>query len=194
MIETIKYYDKNAKEYFLKTKDIDMSYQRDIFVNYLQPKSKILDFGCGSGRDSKVFLEKGYQVTAIDGSQKLCDLASKYLGQEVKCMDFRGLNDYNQYNGIWACASLLHLEHKDLNYILRKMSYALRPNGIVYTCFKDGKDERYNADGRYYNDMDYQKMKTLLFLNKEFELEDFFTNETETVHWNNFYLRKRTKD
>ena len=193
-METIKYYDNNAQEYFSKTKDIDMNYQRDKFLNYLKPNSKILDFGCGSGRDSKVFLEKGYHVTAIDGSQKLCDLASIYLGQEVKCMNFKDLNDYNSYEGIWACASILHLEYKDLNFILRKMSYALKPNGIVYTCFKDGKGERYSDDGRYYNDMDYSKMKTLLFLNQEFELKDFFINKTEKENWNNFYLRKRTKD
>ena len=110
----------------------------------------ILDFGCGSGRDSKYFLNKGYKVKAMDGSKEMCKLASKYINQEVICMNFEELKDINTYDGIWACSSILHVEKENLSNILNKMINGLKFNGIIYTSFKIG--ERFEIkEGKYYN-------------------------------------------
>ena len=91
-MKTIDYYNKNANMYCDKTINIDMSKQYELFLKYVKTGGKILDFGCGSGRDSLYFKNLGYDVTAIDGSSELCKIASMYTGLDVKCMDF---NDFN---------------------------------------------------------------------------------------------------
>lgn len=73
-----------------------------------------MDFGCGSGRDSKYFMDSGYFVKSCDGSIEMCKLASKYLNSNVICMDFLDLNEVNTYDYIWACSSILHVEDRGL--------------------------------------------------------------------------------
>lgn len=87
---------------------------QDAFLSYLKPGARILDFGCGSGRDTKYFLEHGFEVDAIDGSERLCALAGKLTGIPVKQMLFEDLDAMDVYDGIWACASVLHLEYEPL--------------------------------------------------------------------------------
>ncbi len=104
-------------------------------MEHLPPNAYILDFGFGSGRDSKYFLDNGYKAKAIDGSIEMCKLASKYINQEVTCMKF---DELNTYDGIWACSSILHVEKENLSNILIKMISSLKINGIIYTSFKIG--------------------------------------------------------
>lgn len=74
---TIDYYNQNAKQYYKSTVSLDFSDNRDRFLKYLPAAGHILDFGCGSGRDTKAFLKKGFLVTAVDGSKEMCKLATK---------------------------------------------------------------------------------------------------------------------
>jgi len=82
MNNTINYYNQNAESFIAQNADMHPTQER--FLRLLDANTSILDFGCGSGRDAKYFLEKGYQVTAIDGSAELCRLASEFTGIEVK--------------------------------------------------------------------------------------------------------------
>ncbi len=195
--DTLKYYNENANAYCEATKNGDMKevYQR--FVCFLPDKAYILDFGCGSGRDSKYFLSKGYKVTAIDGSSEMCKLASDYIGQEVKCMDFSELSDKSLYDGIWACSSIVHVEKEKLPCILRKMVAALKVGGIIYTCFKYGSDFEIK-EGKYYN---YMTPEEFIGVLKEFvpnaELIDSYSNATYTgtvgkrsSNWINFLVKR----
>lgn len=135
---TLEYYNKNAKIYCEQTIFGNLQENYDKFLKYLSQGAYILDFGCGSGRDSKYFIENGYKVKAIDGSKEMCKLASKYINQEVSCMKFEELDDINTYDGIWACSSILHVEKENLPNILIKMINALKVNGIIYASFKIG--------------------------------------------------------
>ena len=108
--KTIEYYNSKAEEFYESTVNADMSDQYYLFEKYLGDGTHILDCGCGSGRDSKHFLENGFKVTAIDGSEELCKKASELTGLEVKHMYFQDLNFDNDFDGVWACASLLHVE------------------------------------------------------------------------------------
>ena len=158
---TLEYYNKNAKIYCEQTLEGNMQENYDKFLKHLPTSAYILDFGCGSGRDSKYFIEKGYKVKAIDGSIEMCKLASKYINQEVICMNFEELKDINTYDGIWACSSILHVEKEKLPNILNKMIKALKVNGIIYTSFKIGEGFEIK-EGKYYNYLTKNEMIQIL--------------------------------
>ena len=91
--DTLDYYNKNASEYFEQTLNGNFTENYEKFLSRIPQNAYILDLGCGSGRDSKYFIENGYKVKAIDGSIEMCKLASEYIGQEVECMKFDELNE-----------------------------------------------------------------------------------------------------
>ena len=148
---TLSYYNNKANEFCENTINADISAQLDRFLSYLDKVAYILDFGCGSGRDTKSLLELGYQVEAIDGSAELCKIASEYTGIEVKNALFQDLNDVDKYDGIWACSSILHLPKTELESVLMKMANALKTGGVIYTSFKYGDFEG-ERNGRYFTD------------------------------------------
>lgn len=139
--KTLEYYDINAKTFTESTVSVDFSNIQNKFLNKLGECATILDFGCGSGRDTKYFLDQGYIVEAIDGSSELCKLASAYTGIEVKHMLFQDLQEVDKYDAIWACSSILHLSYTDLVDVMKKMVIALKDNGLIYTSFKYGTFE-----------------------------------------------------
>ena len=112
---------------------------------------RYLIFGCGSGRDTRYFLQKGYRVTALDGSAELCWIAEEKTGIPVIQMDFNDFDEQDQYDGIWACSSILHLSKQELKSVLINMEKALLNDGIIYTSFKYG-DFSGMRNGRYFTD------------------------------------------
>jgi len=173
MTTTIDYYDKNATEYSESTIGVDFSATQKRFLRYIPSHAKILDFGCGSGRDAKYFLDKGYDVDAIDGSKEFCRLASVYTGITVKQMLFQELASVNEYDGIWACASILHLQKDDLILVLHKMATALKNTGVIYASFKYGTffGER---QGRYFTDFNEERLTEILALVPELQYREFW--------------------
>lgn len=149
--ETLVYYNKNAQSFVDGTISVDFEQTQLKFTNKLKAGAYILDFGCGSGRDTKYFLSKGYQVDATDGSEELCKKASEFTGIEVKQMLFEELDETEKYDGIWACSSILHLGKSALKDVLQKMKAALKPDGVIYTSFKYGDFEG-QRNGRYFTD------------------------------------------
>ena len=192
---TLGYYDNHADEFYKSTVNVQFSTMQECFFGKLKKGSYILDFGCGSGRDTKYFLEKGCSVDAIDGSKELCKLASEYTGIEVKNMFFQELVEVDKYDGIWACSSILHLPIDELTKVMRKMVVALKENGIIYTSFKYGTfaGER---NGRFFTDMTEETFAEFLSRIDGLEVEEQWT--TSDVRpgrgeekWLNLILRKR---
>ena len=163
-MRTLRYYNNNAETYAEQTRYLDVSQLYTDFEECLCPGARILDLGCGSGRDSKYFLEQGYDVSAIDGSEKLCRYAAAYAGIPVQEMRFEDFHEINCYEGIWACASILHLSYEELKEVLSNIYEALVPNGIFYTSFKYGIGEK-ERGGRHFTDMTEESLGELL---KEF--------------------------
>lgn len=159
--ETLRYYNENAAKFCEGTLQADMSHLYGQFLCCIPAGGKILDLGCGSGRDSKYFLEHGYEVTAIDGSGELCKLASEYIGQPVYCMDFEELDEEAAYDGIWACASLLHAPKNRIPALLQKIHRALVFGGVLYVSFKRGDGERISG-GRFFSDCTEEELEGLL--------------------------------
>ena len=149
--KTLAYYNANAHIFAADTVSVDFHQTQNKFLDKLHPGAYILDFGCGSGRDTKYFLSQGYQVDAEDGSGELCRIASEYTGMKVKQMLFQELEEFEKYDGIWACSSILHLPKKELKKVFRKMASALKEKGYIYTSFKYGEFEG-ERNGRYFTD------------------------------------------
>ncbi|MGL5575568.1 MAG: class I SAM-dependent methyltransferase [Sarcina sp.] len=149
--KTLKYYNENAQQFKADTINVEFEEKRNILLNYLKNGNKILDLGCGSGRDSKAFIEKGYKVVAIDGSEEICKIASKEIGSKAICQKFSEI-DYNQeFDGVWACASLLHVEYEELSNVFAKVIKAMKIDGYFYASFKYGEFEGYRNE-RYFTD------------------------------------------
>ena len=151
MDKTLNYYNENAQSFASGTVSVEFTEMQDRFLEKLDPGAYILDFGCGAGRDTKYFLSQGYLVDAIDGSEQLCRIASDHTGIKVRQMLFQELEVNEKYDGIWACASILHLPKKELKEVLKKMLTALKTDGWIYTSFKYGEYEG-NRNGRYFTD------------------------------------------
>ena len=154
--KTLDYYNTNASSFAEATVAVDFYDTQKHFQNLLPEQGCILDFGCGSGRDTKYFLSQNFVVDAIDGSEKLCHIASDYTGIKVKKMLFNELEKIEKYDGIWACSSILHLPQNELKAVLGKMVKALKINGIIYTSFKYGNFEG-ERNGRYFIDFTEEK-------------------------------------
>ena len=192
---TLAYYDTYADEFYKSTVTVEFTTMQECFLAKLQNDSYILDFGCGSGRDTRYFLEKGYHVDVVDGSKELCKLASEYTGIEVKNMFFQELAEVDKYDGIWACSSILHLTIDELTDVMRKMVVALKENGVIYTSFKYGTfaGER---NGRFFTDMTEVTFAEFIREIEDLEVEEQWT--TSDVRpgrgeekWLNLILRKR---
>jgi len=194
MDNTIEYYNKNAEQFVQGTLSVDFTATQERFLSKLCVGTCILDFGCGSGRDTKYFLGKGYQVEATDGSAELCKLASEYTGICVKQMLFEELNECEKYDGIWACSSILHLDKKALKDVLKKMTAALKSNGVVYTSFKYGDFEG-ERNGRYFVDFTQETFREFIREVPELQIEEYWiTGDVRPGRgeekWLNLILRK----
>ena len=148
---TLAYYDENATAFASSTANVEFSETQRRFEELLSPGARILDFGCGSGRDAKHFLDAGFDVTATDGSAELCRLADQRIGRPVRHELFQDLAETDAYDGIWACSSILHLPKAELANVFGKMLAALKPGGIIYTSFKLGTFEGMR-NGRHFTD------------------------------------------
>ena len=197
MNTTINYYNLNAKKFIENTQNADMHLTQDKFLQLLPESASILDFGCGSGRDTKYFLEKGYQVVATDGSAELCRLASSFTGIKVKEMLFQELDEIGVYDGIWACSSILHLPKQELLPVIRKMCIALKDNGVIYTSFKYSNFEG-DRNGRYFTDFTEDTFREFIKVIPELMIEDqWITLDVRPGRgeekWLNLILQKNQK-
>jgi SAM-dependent methyltransferase len=151
--DTISYYDENAAEFFEQTVTVDMSPLYERFLAHVSPAGHILDAGCGSGRDARAFLERGFKVTAFDASAPLAKKASDLLGQVVLCCRFDEISFIETFDAVWACASLLHVKERELEKAMEQLVAGLKPGGTFYASFKKGTGERTDPKGRHFTDM-----------------------------------------
>lgn len=151
--DSLAYYKQCAADFFAATVAVDMHELHDRFLANLPSGGHILDAGCGSGRDARAFSALGFRVTAFDASPELAKLASAHLGKPVQIRTFHEVEEIACYDGIWACASLLHLPEKHLPEAIECLWTALKPGGCFYFSFKYGLGERQHT-GRHFTDAD----------------------------------------
>lgn len=193
--ETINYYNANAGAFARSTASVDFHEVQDRFLSYVPEGARILDFGCGVGRDTKYFAEKGMDVVATDGSEELCKVAHQIAGITVKQMLFSELDETERYDGIWACASILHLQRDALRDVFQKMISAVKTGGYVYASFKYGTYEGYRGE-RYFTDFTEETFEEFRRQFPELELvEQWISSDVRPSRsdekWLNSILRKR---
>ena len=195
MSGTIDYYNKNADNFIETTQNVDMHPAQERFLALLSNGSTILDFGCGSGRDTRYFLDKGHLVDAVDGSAEICRRATEFTGISVKPMLFQELSSVDRYDGIWACASVLHLSKSELRDVFSRMIRALKDKGVIYASFKYGTFEG-ERRGRYFTDFTEDTFGKFMKPFSEIIIEEcWLTSDVRPDRadekWLNLLLRKR---
>lgn len=160
-MSSISYYDKNSQEFFDRTINADVQDLYQKFLKYVPKEGRILDAGCGVGRDSRFFLSKGYDVLAFDGSQEMVKITSNLLGKEALHMLFQDMNFSNEFDAVWANASLLHVPYENLRGVIEGFHKALLPSGILYASFKYGASMR-SVEDRFFFDMNEDSIKSYI--------------------------------
>lgn len=191
---SIEYYNKNAKQYIDNTFKIEMKELYFPFERYLNPQAKVLDLGSGTGRDSIYFQNQGYDVYAVDASIELVNFAKQYLGNRAINATFQGFVPKDNFDGIWACASLLHLEDDELIKIIKKYIDYLNKDGIFYISFKK-RNKSYTKDGRYFNCFSKSRFqKFIKEISNLKNIEMFYSNDQRKERnqevWLNVILKK----
>lgn len=191
--QTLAVYSATAATYRALTQALDASSGRELLTDRLLPGATILDAGCGWGRDAKAFRDGGYDVVAFDGCPEMAAQASSYLGTPVATLRFQDVAFPPVFDGIWARASLLHLEPDELVDALRRLLAALKPRGVMYACFKEGEGETVDEAGRYFHFMTETRFAELLAVTGG-ELIDIVTTADQFGRghrWLNFLVRNR---
>jgi len=189
------YYESNAERYAAETFSADMSKQYQRFLPLLKNGGKILDVGSGSGRDACYFQKQGYQVTALEPSKNLSREIRKVFSGEIVCLDTQSYQPMERYDGIWACASLIHLQEEEILCFFKKIDMYLNDNGIVYASGKSGISTGEVEDGRFFLEFTEQLVEKILTVNKQLQLEQLWYTEDVSgrrgFRWLNVVLRLR---
>lgn len=196
-MNTLDYYNKNSEEYFNSTLNVDMTNTYKEFLKLVPEGGKILDLGCGSGRDSMNFMKLGYEVIAVDGAKKLAKRASVLLGKEVIVSTFEELELKEKFHGIWACASLLHIKREDLKTVLNNLYNNLEDNGVFYMSFKYGEKEYVDDKNRYFNCFTDESIISFINENTKYNILGLYITEDKLgrvneVKWLNLICNKKS--
>lgn len=187
--KTKQYYSTNYKEYISSTQKVDMTEHYKRFLPYLSQGAKILDVGFGSGRDMLYFENKGYNVLGIDNVSEFVD-NGKANGLNVELCDFHNLPYIEMFDGIWACASLLH--SNDLPLAFNNLNKALKVGGHIYLSMKNGNGTNVE-NGRFYQYIDEEKLKELC-KNSNLSILEIYNSEDllkRNNGWINVILMKK---
>ena len=177
--QTRDYYERNAERYFKATRDADLSVLYERFIRRLPKGTHILDAGNGSGRDTLAFLRRGYAVSAFDASPALCERSTQLSGVRTRVLRFQELEDEEEYDGIWACAAVLHVPEAELPDVIARLIRALKPGGVLYMSFKRGAGEHVTEDGRFFTDMTDSRLRRMLKSFSNVKLEELWISTGE---------------
>lgn len=187
------YYESNAEHYAAETFSADMSEQYQRFLPLLKKGAKILDVGSGSGRDACYFQKHGYQVTALEPSKNLCREIRKVFSGEIICSDIQNYQPKERYDGIWACASLIHLQEEEILRFFEKIDLYLNDNGVVYVSGKNGIPTGEGEDGRFFLEFTEQLVEKILTVNEQLKPEQLWYTEDvsgrQGFRWMNLIYR-----
>ena len=157
----MNYYDENSAAFISQTLNVDLTKLYQKFLPHIPKAGKILDAGCGSGRDTKQFRELGYEVCAFDASSAMAEHAQSLTGIVIKRMVFSDVNWEAEFDGVWACASLLHEPPDRFTESVTRLVRALKPSGAMFISVKHGSGPK-ERDGRYF--CDYTEIEMQLAL------------------------------
>ncbi len=189
---TVEYYNLNARRYFEETVFVDLSTTYLRFLKSIKPGGHIIDIGCGSGRDLKFFIKNGYQAEGIDASEALCRLAHTYSGAKITCERIESWYPHRRFDGLWGCASLLHLRMEAIEAFFGRLGDILEQNGVAFFSFKSGILNGVDKLGRYFTAFSKYDLRRILDMHPELILVEQWENDDallrRDVKWLNFIL------
>lgn len=194
MQSTIDYYNRNADSYYWTTVGIDMSKLRNMFASYLPAEARVIDLGCGSGRDVMAFCDMGHDACGLDAAKDLVEIAKERLDIKVVLGDMSTWKAGEPYDGIWCCASLIHLDDKEKERFFDNLKHNLKPGGVIYISVKEGIKTGTDEEGVYTGNCTEAELKNYLS-GAGCEIADSVVTEDEMrrpgVKWLNVIARKR---
>lgn len=192
--QTIEYYNQNAQAYYDKTIHIDMSKLCDQFLEHIKPGGTIIDIGCGSGRDMKYFIERGFRAEGIDASAEMCRLAGT-LSLNIENISIEAWNPRKKYDGIWANASLLHISISQIDSFFAKAEACMNTDGALFASMKTGLKSDIDEAGRYFCPFSEKDLDEILTRHPVFLLCDKWYSDDKlgrnTFRWLHFILKRR---
>ena len=159
--DTVAYYDQNAEDFIEQTKAVDLSDLHARFLAALPSPACILDAGSGAGRDALTFKQRGHEVFAIDASIEMVKATRALAGVPTEHTRFLDYQPTQPFDGIWACASLLHVPMAELPATLTHLASLLNPGGMLFASFKHGTSEEHRND-RFFRDLDAPLLEQLV--------------------------------
>ncbi|RZF21699.1 class I SAM-dependent methyltransferase [Halobacteriovorax vibrionivorans] len=188
----MNYYDKNNQEFIDSTLDLDLTSLYKPFLKEVKAGGAILDIGCGPGRDLKYFVDHGYKAEGVEPSSKLAGFAREHSGCVVHEGLLQDVSIEGKFDGIWACASLLHVPSNELKDVFSKISDLMNEDAVFYCSFKYGEFEG-ERKGRFFNDQTLETIKEFLphelTISKDWVTEDKRPDRDE--RWLNLILKNK---
>lgn len=197
-LQTLLFYETQAELYAAQTRGINLAHLYEPFLTAVTKGGKILDIGCGAGRDLKRFAEEGFEAVGIDPSEKLAALASEFSGCKVLASKVQDLNFVEEFDGAWVCASLIHLPRHQLSGALEKIFFALKPRGVLLVSMQMGSGEEVTDDGRFFTRYSSQELSTAIERSRFEMLNAWITPDSlpgrNSITWINAIARKPFND
>ncbi len=175
--QTVQHYELNAEDFREGTRDHDVSQNIEALLRHVQSPApaRILDLGCGPGRDLRTFTAMGHQAIGLDGCERFVEMARAETGCDVWHQDFLQLDlPASHFDGIFANAVLFHIPSKVLPQTLRQLHHSLKPGGVLFSSNPRGENqEGWNGDryGAYY---DWETWRHMLQQAGFAELEHYY--------------------
>lgn len=195
---TIHYYDEHASQYFDSTSQVDLAMLYKEFLEYIPIGGRIMDLGCGSGRDVKWFRDHGYDAYGLDASEELVKKARNQLDIPVDTGLIEEWVAAETFDGIWCCASLMHLDDMSFDRFLSNLRFNLRPGGALFISVKEGIESGVSEDGRYFRDFNEETLKAFLSHYRDLRLEKvWYTKDKlqrESFRWLNAIIKKNENE
>ena len=194
MNSTIEYYNNNAEEYYGRSAGADLGDAISRFAWYLPDGARIIDIGCGSGRDTAAFIDMGYDAVGLDASVEMARVAREMFGIEVIVADMASWVADEPYDGVWCCASLLHLGDSEVERFFGNLRGNVADGGVVFVSVKTGIETGIDENGRFMRNFDEDEIHGLLD-DAGFEVKEVWKTEDglgrDHVVWLNVISLKR---
>lgn len=169
-LPTLRFYAESSQVYCASGPG-GVSRNLHSFLQRLQPGARILELGCGGGRDAEAMIAAGFDVDPTDGTPEIARKAEERLGRAVRVMGFDELDAVETYDAVWANASLLHVPRSSLPQVLARVSRALKPGGLHFASYKGGDIEGRDNHGRYFNFLSREELIAIYNRSAPWEIE-----------------------
>ncbi len=192
---TISYYNNHAQEFADDANTANMQRDYEHFLKFVPKGGRIVDMGCGSGRDLKFFHEAGYDISGVDASEQMCKTAREYSNCKVVCCDALSWVSESKVDAIWANASLLHLHEEEIITFLKTKADYLKDGGVIYFSMKAGIPKGFDKKGRYFTPFSEFIVQSAVSDGKLKVIDRWTEGDSlgrEGFHWEAIILRKQS--